>query len=84
MVIITTAFTKLLMATLERAKPIDIRAKCTPAALPNAPSYLDYPIQTIKELRLDKNWCSNKMVDQGMITQAEADYAYQQDLELVG
>ena len=24
-----------------------------------------------------------QMVDQGMITQAEADYAYQQDLELV-
>ena len=73
MVIIITAFTKLRMATLERAML---------AALPNAPSYLD-PYTNYKGAKARQKLVLEQMVDQGMITQAEADYAYQQELGLV-
>ena len=52
------------------------------AALPNAPSYLD-PYTNYKGAKARQKLVLEQMVDQGMITQAEADYAYQQDLGLV-
>jgi len=52
------------------------------AALPNAPSYLD-PYTNYKGAKARQKLVLEQMVDQGMITQAEAAYAYQQDLELV-
>ena len=52
------------------------------AALPNAPSYLD-PYTNYKGAKARQKLVLEQMVDQGMITQAEADYAYQQELGLV-
>ena len=52
------------------------------AALPNAPSYLD-PYTNYEGAKARQKLVLEQMVDQGMITQAEADYAYEQDLELV-
>ena len=52
------------------------------AALPNAPSYLD-PYANYKGAKARQKLVLEQMVDQGMITQAEADYAYEQELELV-
>ena len=52
------------------------------AALPNAPSYLD-PYTNYKGAKARQKLVLEQMVDQGMITQAEADYAYKQDLGLV-
>ena len=51
------------------------------AALPNAPSYLD-PYTNYKGAKARQKLVLEQMVDQGMITQAEADYAYTQDLGL--
>ena len=47
------------------------------AALPNAPSYLD-PYTNYKGAKARQKLVLEQMVDQGMITQAEADYAYTQ------
>ena len=52
------------------------------AALPNAPSYLD-PYTNYKGAKARQKLVLEQMVDQGMITQAEADYAYKQDLNLM-
>ena len=52
------------------------------AALPNAQSYLD-PYTNYERDKARQKLVLEQMVDQGMITQAEADYAYEQDLELV-
>lgn len=49
------------------------------AALPNAPSYLD-PYENYKGAKARQKLVLAQMVDQGMISQAEADYAYKQDL----
>lgn len=51
------------------------------AALPNAPSYLD-PFENYKGAKARQKLVLAQMVEQGMITQAEADYAYKQDLGL--
>ena len=51
-------------------------------ALPNAPSYLD-PYTNYEGLKARQKLVLEQMVDQGMITQAGADYAYEQDLKLV-
>lgn len=52
------------------------------AALPNAPNYLD-PYENYEGAKARQKLVLEQMVDQGMITRAEADYAYEQDLELV-
>ncbi len=49
------------------------------AALPNAPSYLD-PYEKLQRSKSSTKLVLAQMVDQGMISQAEADYAYKQDL----
>lgn len=49
------------------------------AALPNAPSYLD-PYENYKGAKARQKLVLAQMVDQGMISQAEANYAYKQDL----
>ena len=49
------------------------------AALTNAPSYLD-PYENYKGAKARQKLVLAQMVDQGMISQAEADYAYKQDL----
>ena len=49
------------------------------AALPNAPSYLD-PYENYEAAKARQKLVLAQMVDQGMISQAEADYAYKQDL----
>ena len=51
------------------------------AALPNAPSYLD-PYVNYEGAKARQKLVLKEMVSQGMITQAEADYAYEQDLGL--
>lgn len=51
------------------------------AALPNAPSYLD-PYVNYEGAKKRQKLVLREMVAQGMITQAEADYAYEQDLGL--
>lgn len=51
------------------------------AALPNAPSYLD-PYENYKGAKARQKLVLAQMVDQGMISQAEADYAYKQDLSI--
>ena len=45
------------------------------AALPNAPTYLD-PYENYKGAKARQKLVLAQMVDQGMISQAEADYAY--------
>ena len=49
------------------------------AALPNAPTYLD-PYENYKGAKARQKLVLAQMVDQGMISQAEADYAYKQEL----
>lgn len=51
------------------------------AALPNAPSYLD-PYVNYDGAKKRQRLVLQEMVSQDMITQAEADYAYEQDLGL--
>lgn len=51
------------------------------AALPNAPSYLD-PYVNYDAAKARQKLVLQAMVAQDMITQAEADYAYEQDLGL--